>query len=264
MTMKIKTEIWRPILNYEGYYEVSSFGRVRSVDRIVQNGKWTKPVRGRILKLNNNDGYMYCCLCKDGKTKQHKVHRLVAQAFIPNPDNLPYINHKNEDKGDNRVENLEWCTKWYNEHYGNFSQKISSIKREKARNIVQYDLYGNFVRKYSCLTEVEEYGFSGDVAGDCCRGKTITHNGFVFRFEGEPFSIRKYKNNIEVQKIDKNGTVVAIYASIKDAERKNGYGSYALRKHHLEGKAEVEKDDFKYVFLQHTPSGLPIPICNNT
>ena len=254
-------EKWKPIPGYEGYYEVSSIGRVRSIDRIVQNGAWAKPVYGRILKLNNNDGYMYCSLCKDGKPKPHKVHRLVALAFVPNPNNLPYINHKNEDKGDNRVENLEWCTKWYNEHYGNFSQKISAIKREKARSVVQYDLQGNFVRKYSCLTEVKEYGFNSDVAGDCCRGKTVTHNGFVFRFEGEPFSIRKYKNNIEVQKIDNGGNIVEVYASIKDAERKNRYGSYALRKHYLAGKNEVKKDGFKFIFLPHIQNGMPTNIC---
>lgn len=242
-------EIWKAIPEYEGCYEVSSIGRVRSVDRVVQNGTWTKRIHGRIMKLNNNEGYMYCSLCKDGKPKPQKVHRLVALAFIPNPKNLPYINHKNENKSDNRVENLEWCTKWYNEHYGTYGHKISSIKREKSKNVIQYDLDGNIVRKYSCLVEVKDFGFSVYAVGDCCRGKIICHKGFVFRYEGEPFSIRKYKNNVEVVKKDINGDILDTYKSINDAERSNGFGHYTLRKHHLSGEVEVTKDGYRYVFM---------------
>ena len=251
MTTRTK-EIWKPIPNYEGYYEASSLGRIRSVDRVVKNGNWTKPVRGRVLKVCVNDGYIYCSLSKDGKVKQQKVHRLVAITFIPNPDNLPYINHKNEDKGDNRVENLEWCTKWHNEHYGTFQEKAKSgVRRVNGRPVVQYDVNGNVIREYECIVDVRKYGFSDDSVGDCCRDELTRHRGYIFRYKGDPFFVRKRKNNIIVKKYDGDGNLLCEYESIKDAEQHNGYGSYVLRKFHLAGESEVIKDGCRYVFVHN-------------
>jgi hypothetical protein len=113
----------KPVVGYEGYYEVDQFGRVFGVDRTVSvndNGRvYDKPLAGKQMKQSmHTKGYKTVSLTKDGKTKLCFVHRIVAEAFIPNPDNLPMVNHKDEDKTNNFLENLEWCTASYNRTYG--------------------------------------------------------------------------------------------------------------------------------------------------
>lgn len=113
----------KPVKGYEGYYEVDCFGRVYSLDRTVSvndNGRmYDKPVVGRVMgQTVKSNGYKCVSLTKDGESKAFYVHRLVADAFIPNPDDLPMVNHKDEDKSNNFVENLEWCTNEYNINYG--------------------------------------------------------------------------------------------------------------------------------------------------
>ena len=111
-------EIWRPIVGYEGLYEVSSYGRVRSLDRYVK-GKSYRLHKGKVLSPGKNSrGYLSAVLSYNGKHKAITVHRLVAETFLPNPDNLPEINHKDEDKTNNSVDNLEWCDRSYNNNYG--------------------------------------------------------------------------------------------------------------------------------------------------
>lgn len=117
-----------PIKGYEGSYEVDQFGRVFALDRTVRvddNGRvYDKPIRERQLKQSvHSKGYKTVTLTKDGVSKTAFVHRLVAEAFIPNENNLPCINHKDEDKTNNFVENLEWCTVQYNSTYGKARQK---------------------------------------------------------------------------------------------------------------------------------------------
>lgn len=118
-------EIWKPIKDYEGYYEVSNYGRVKSIGN-----------RGRILKpKKGNNRYYYVILSKNGKPQTKRIHRLVAEAFIPNPDNKPYVDHINTDRNDNRVENLRWVT-----HKENMNNPIT-INRigRKSKSIVQYN-----------------------------------------------------------------------------------------------------------------------------
>lgn len=125
-------EEWRDVVGYEGLYEVSNLGRVRSVDRQLKYRDSYRTVKGiYIQQLYEPYGHLFVRLCKEGKKKQTYVHRLVAQAFIPNPDNLPCINHKNEIPDDNRVENLEWCTVAYNNTYG---RRIEKEIETKVRN----------------------------------------------------------------------------------------------------------------------------------
>lgn len=114
-------EIWKPVKGFEGYYEVSNLGRVRSIDRVVVDNvrNCERLLKGKILiQRNNSNGYMGIMFCKEHKLYNKYVHRLVAETFIPNPDNLPQVNHKDEDKSNNRADNLEWCTSFYNNEYG--------------------------------------------------------------------------------------------------------------------------------------------------
>lgn len=106
-------EIWKSIPGYEGYYEASNLGRIRSVERKIPHPMLLtgQTIHSKILKLNKDaDGYFVLSIQKEGKTLFTFAHRLVAMAFIPNPDNKPCVNHKDGNKQNNHVENLEWCT----------------------------------------------------------------------------------------------------------------------------------------------------------
>ena len=137
------------IQGYEGLYKINRSGEVLSVRS------------GKLLKAGKNkQGYMNVVLTKDGKAKTHKVHRLVALAFIPNPNNYPLINHKDENKTNNRVKNLEWCTSKYNLNYGSAIKRrseaiiASPVKQRKA--VVQLSLLGEFVKEYRSTKEASE------------------------------------------------------------------------------------------------------------
>lgn len=109
-------EIWKPVIGYEDLYEVSSHGRIKSLSRFIEKDNGTiQRFKEKILKLQSDAyGYKVVALTKDKKATNKKFHRIIAEAFIPNPDNLPEINHKNGIKSDNRIENLEWCTRRHN------------------------------------------------------------------------------------------------------------------------------------------------------
>ena len=123
-------EEWRPVVGYEGLYEVSNTGRVRSLDMYVKSRYGNYRLhKGKVLSpAKDKNGYLKVNLCYNGKDKIIRVHRLVTEAFIPNPDNLPEVNHKDEDKTNNRVENLEWCDRSYNINYGTRKDKVRDTK----------------------------------------------------------------------------------------------------------------------------------------
>lgn len=127
-------EEWKSIPGYEGLYEISSYGRVKSLDRYVKvKSKSYRLQKGKMLSpIKNKYGYLQVFLCCNGKYKIISVHRLVAEAFIPNPDNLPIINHKDEDKSNNCVENLEWCSHRYNSNYNGVLKKRSQRMKENG------------------------------------------------------------------------------------------------------------------------------------
>ena len=133
-TCDLPGEIWKDIEGYEGIYQVSNMGRVRSLTRKVWN--YTKP--GRILRPGaKENGYLHVALSNGSKKEKHAhVHRLVAAAFIPNPDNLPEVNHKNYDKTDNRIDNLEWCTSRYNKAHFRKSPYAKNADKKKTRTLV--------------------------------------------------------------------------------------------------------------------------------
>lgn len=128
-------EIWKDIAGYEGYYQVSNLGRVKSLDRLIaytnSNGVTRQhPVEEKIIaQKTDRKGYPRVSLKKDKERKSCLVHRLVAQAFIENPDNLPFVNHKDENRGNSNATNLEWCTQKYNLNYGNARERMAEARR---------------------------------------------------------------------------------------------------------------------------------------
>lgn len=117
-------EEWRNIREFEGWYQVSNDGKIRSLDRDIIDGR---KIKGKLLKQYvDEQGYKRVRLCRGGKHFNKQVHRLVADAFIPNPFNLPVINHVDENPGNNRVENLEWCTVKYNVNYGHRAERYAA------------------------------------------------------------------------------------------------------------------------------------------
>ena len=131
-------EKWKPIAGYEGLYEVSNLGNVRSLDRVIRAKHNSTALRkGRILTpfYEEKKGYYQVALSKDGKEKKQRVHRLVAVAFLDNPFNYTDINHKDEIKTNNNVNNLEWCSREYNNNYGTKPQRTSATLKERYRNI---------------------------------------------------------------------------------------------------------------------------------
>lgn len=133
-------ELWKDIKDYEGLYQVSNLGNVKSVEKIIEasnqyGAKYKCLHKERILKPTvNKDGYYRVSLSKNNKVKNYLVHRLVAETFLDNPNNYPCINHKDENKQNNYLINLEFCTVKYNTNYGNgIKKRVESRKRNKAR-----------------------------------------------------------------------------------------------------------------------------------
>jgi hypothetical protein len=177
-------EIWKDIEGYEGKYQVSNLGNVRSLD--YRN---TKMIGNLCPKLRSN--YLFVHLRNHGIGKCPMVHRLVAKAFIPNPNNYPEVNHKDEDKHNNRADNLEWCTLKYNRNYG--TTKIRAIETKNKRNrknaekkVLQYDLDGNFIRSYKSSVEVARLLriLSSNVRS-ACRGLLKTYKGFIWKYAND-------------------------------------------------------------------------------
>lgn len=141
-------EVWRDVVGYEGQYKVSSLGRVKRIPttRVRKDGK-PYEIAGEILVSQHEikKGYLRVCLGKKSLVKHFLVHRLVADAFIPNPNNLPQVNHKNSNKQDNRVENLEWCTNEYNYHYGD---RLKTFIASYGVPVEQYTMDGRFIQKF--------------------------------------------------------------------------------------------------------------------
>lgn len=168
----ITDEKWIPIQGFEGLYLVSNFGNVRSQRK------------NRNLRIRRSTrGYGQVNLFKDGILTTHRVHRLVALHFIQNPLNLPEINHINENKLDNRAENLEWCDRSYNVNFGGRTEKQ---KVKVSRPVVQHSLEGDILAVFpSCIQAARELKISSSGISECCRGKRKTLGGFKWKYEKE-------------------------------------------------------------------------------
>ena len=176
-------EIWKDVVGYEGIYQVSSMGNVRSIDReIVDVNGNIRKYTGNTMKLElSKEGYWRVGLNYKGSKVKFLVHRLVAMAFIPNPNNLPEINHKNEIKNDNRVGNLEWCTSKYNSNYG--SAKYRNIEKIRKK-VAKYSKCGKLIKEYDYMSQVKFDGYDQGAVSKCCNGIWEHYKGYVWRFVG--------------------------------------------------------------------------------
>lgn len=183
-------EVWKDIQGFEGIYQVSNKGRVRSLDRYVECADSFRHYKGKIMKQDKKkNGYMQICLRRQKIQKQALVHRLVANAFIPNTDNLPDVNHKDENKENNSVENLEWCTQAYNNSYGEGYKQRSknAIKyaiQKQSMPVLQYSTDGKFIAEYYSATEAARQNNcrQGGIS-ECCNGKQKTAYGYVWKYK---------------------------------------------------------------------------------
>lgn len=175
----MKNEVWRPVVGYEGRYEVSDFGRVRSLNYRMRQG------RVHLLRpAKNPDGYLNVHLHALDGGKSLKVHRLVAQAFLQNPEHLPEVNHRNEIKDDNRAVNLEWCARDENMRYGTISKRISEMQ---SKPVVAIDLStGTAAYRFSSAEASRNGGFTPSEVSRCCRGarNRKTHGGYRWEYAG--------------------------------------------------------------------------------
>ena len=175
-------EIWKPIKDFEGLYEVSNLGRVKSLSRLKHPNCGRYYLKEKILKIwKNPNGYYATCLSKNGNHTK-TIHRLVAETFIPNQNNYPCVNHKDEDKSNNCVDNLEWCTWEYNNNYKNKGERISKTKFKK---VSQYDLEGNYIKEWeSILGASKQLNISSSGITNCIHGRSKSAGGYIWKVEG--------------------------------------------------------------------------------
>lgn len=180
-------EEWRDILGYENYYQISNLGRVKSLDYIDKRG-WKR--KSKKLKYNiDRNGYVRVKLTNSKGQKYYQVHRLVAQAFIPNPNNLPQVNHKDSIRNNNCVNNLEWITCSENNKYAyNCGKRTKKFGKDnhRSKKIIQYTKDGIEIKRFDSLTEcAKELKLNEPNISMVCSGKRQTCGGYVFKKEEE-------------------------------------------------------------------------------
>ena len=171
----LPNEVWSPVKGYEGLYEVSSMGKVKSTQ--YWNGTYE-----RILKPGKNtDGYLRVTLCKDGKQKTHYVHRLVAEAFLKPVSGKDFINHLDEVKVSNHYSNLEFCTHKENNNWGT---RIARATKTLSKPVQGVDPNtGKVVVEFPSANEAGRNGFCSGNVVSCCLGKRKTHHGYIWRYK---------------------------------------------------------------------------------
>lgn len=198
--MMVSEEIWKPVVGWENYYEVSNHGNVRTKERIVKTGRGGyRTIKCLTIKniLNPSNGYYQIGLHANRANKTVYVHRLVAEAFVVNENHLPEVNHLDEDKTNNHADNLEWCTRKENLHHGTRLKRLeiyaithrNSVKNSKC--VFQYDKSGNYISSFPSLHEAERVtNINQERISRVCRhiGDRKTAGGFIWRFSNEPIT----------------------------------------------------------------------------
>lgn len=234
MEQKEVKEEWMPVVGYEGFYEVSNLGNIDSLNDYNRKQK-----RKRLKPNIGAKGYSYVVLSNRIKRKTIKVHRIVAMAFIPNPQGFPVINHKDENKLNNCADNLEWCTIKYNVNYGT---GIERRIRKTQCPVIQLSLQGVEICRYESITDAakETGSRKGDIVA-VCRGKIDKTNGFkwmyvdkemkeasiVFKKERKERTIKNKnrgyeKNSRHVVQLSLDGNFIKEYRSTRVAAKETG------------------------------------------
>lgn len=170
-------EIWKDISGYEGLYQVSNAGRIKSFRK---SSRFGKPNEYILTPYVANNGYCQVTLYDGIERHKFLVYRLVATAFVDNPNNYSFINHKDEDKLNNYADNLEWCTIAYNNAYG--TARFRSIIT-KSKPVEQYLPDGQFLAKYVCISVASEItGISKSSIKSCCIGQCSSANGYIWKY----------------------------------------------------------------------------------
>lgn len=202
-------EIWKPVVGYESYYEVSNLGNVRALERMVCDG--TIRSAKDVTKRKDNLGYYHVGLNKNGKETTRRIHRLVAQSFIPNPDSKKWIDHINTIRTDNRVENLRWVTPKENND-NKLSRKKSEITAKafafsgacqpSAKRVLEYDLKGVFVREWRCARFVaEKLNIDSSGIYACLKGKISHYRDKIYKWKKCDDIPKKIEVNIDPKMI---------------------------------------------------------------
>ena len=172
-------EIYKDIKDLEGKYQVSNFGNILSLN-------YHRSGKSRLLKpRKDKDGYLRVCLYKGKKYKNFYIHRLVAETFIPNSENLTEINHIDEDKTNNRVDNLEWKSHKDNCNHGTRNERIAKAKTngKLSKKVLQFTLDGEFVREWPSTAECGRNGFNHGNIVSCCNEKLPHYKGFLWMYK---------------------------------------------------------------------------------
>lgn len=181
-------EIWKDIVGYEGLYQISNFGRVKSLERWVtakfgRTKEYSKQlIKEKIRKISyNQNGYALVVLAKQGHNKTYLLHRLVAAAFVENPNNLTIVNHKDENPHNNRWDNLEWCDYTYNNTYRDIHLRRN--QDNVARKIIQYDLDMHEIKRWDIASDAAKfYNIALPNIFKCCKGERTHCAGFKWRY----------------------------------------------------------------------------------
>lgn len=188
--MEFETEIWKDVVGFEKYFQISNFGNVLSKARKVWNGKGFYNKSQVLLKPSqNHKGYPIAYLGANNEKRTIPIHRLVAIAFIPNPNNLPQVNHIDGNKQNNRVDNLEWCTNSDNQlHAWKMGlQRVSGNAGKPKRAVLQYDKDWNLIHEYPSIADASRAvgEKSKSNIGECCRGRKKSVQGYYWKFKKE-------------------------------------------------------------------------------
>lgn len=185
----MKKEVFKDVLGYEGLYQISNYGRVKSLGRKnifycgLRKQYLERPVKEKILSFNKSyRGYLQVCLTKNGKYQTFLVHRLVAQTFIPNLENKPQVNHIDGDKENNFVDNLEWVTSSENIRHA-FNNGLK--KPNNQRKVNQYDLENNFIKTWNSITNFlkeNNINIKSSCISNCCKGRISTAYGYKWKY----------------------------------------------------------------------------------
>lgn len=230
-------EVWKDVSRFEGFYQVSNLGRIKSVDRIITDRN--RPNRcifheGRIIRQSvDKVGYYSLHLSVKSKVSVKRVHRIVAEAFIPNPDNFPCINHKDETRTNNSASNLEWCTHKYNTNYGTCIERIRNkniLRTDMGTPIYQYSLDGSFVCRHDSISSIERsLGFSKRSIRQVLDGVHASSHGYIWIKSKDDDMAKRLsqwynnpKNHHKVVQLDLAGNRITEYNSISEASRATG------------------------------------------